>query len=100
MNLVARTWRWQYGLRRSNELPWSKLKILTQRCLFVIEICTDDGEPFFETARHTIVLIRMTSRVFKVRTCKFSLRRSGRAKTRPARPLATAMNSVINHEFH
>ena len=44
------------------------------------------------------VLIRTTSRVFKACTCTFSLRVVGpkRPKTRPARPLATAMTIEEN----
>ena len=99
MNLAARTCRRQNGLRRSKEWPSSKpklLKILTQRYLFVIEICTMMGS-HFPRQLGLLVLVRTTSRFFKVHTCTFSLRKSGRAKTRPARPLATAM---INANWH
>ena len=51
----------------------------------------DGGQPFSQMARLTSS-IRTTSRVFKVRMCTFSPRKSGQAKTRPARPLATAMH--------
>ena len=47
----------------------------------------DVGQPL--PRRLDLLLLALSiSRVFKVRTCTFSLRKSGRAKTRPARPLA------------
>ena len=52
---------------------------------------SDDGQPFSETVWLTSSYTCMTSCVFKVRTCTLSLQKSGRAKTRLARPLATAM---------
>ena len=67
MNLAARTYHKQYGLRHSKEWPLSKLKwlkILTQRYFFV-RICTMMGS--------LLVLMHTTSCVFKVCMCTFGL---------------------------
>ena len=87
MNFAARTCRRQHGLCRSKEFPSKWLKMLTQRYLFISEICTMVGSAYL------FLYVRLHV-FFKVCMCTFSPRKSGRPKTRPARParpLATAM---------
>ena len=80
------------AVRNGHRVHRKWLKIPTQCCLFVSEMCMMLGSRFLRQLN----LLHTTSHVFKVHTYMFSLQKNDQAKIRPAQPLATAMHGVLS----